>query len=389
MSEDRYEPPGPHEPLDFRWLLGVLRGRSTEWLVGYREWLVREQRRLRVEELAVLRVLDERREVDDTLAQADGVSVRSVRATLACARALEGLPQIAAAAAAGELSGEQLAEVVKVAEPGNPADDARWAAEAVSWSPADVAQQARTLNKPTPEDAAARRAARELRFWWNQRAGMLDGRFSLPDIDGALFEAVIQRMVEQMRPATGEPWESRARRGADALVALCRGYAEGEAPSVPAPLLRVEVPQQGPATIAGIPLSDATVEALRAQARVEPVLVDQQGAPVRVGRTEPARSDKARRAVTQRDGKCRFPGCDRRVGLEVHHLWPASWGGADHFSNLATVCVTHHTRLVPQGPWLLVGNPNAPNGLRLVHRDELTRLAQHRGAKPRAGPGAA
>jgi hypothetical protein len=61
--------------------------------------------------------------------------------------------------------------------------------------------------------------------------------------------------------------------------------------------------------------------------------------------------------------------------VQVHHLWPASWGGPDTIANLATVCVEHHTKLAPQGRRLLVGNPNHPAGLRLVDRDDLPALA--------------
>jgi len=49
---------------------------------------------------------------------------------------------------------------------------------------------------------------------------MLDGRFALADIDGALFERVINQMIDKMKPAKGQPWETRARRGADALIDL-------------------------------------------------------------------------------------------------------------------------------------------------------------------------
>jgi hypothetical protein len=63
----------------------------------------------------------------------------------------------------------------------------------------------------------------------------------------------------------------------------------------------------------------------------------------------------------------------------VHHLWPKSWGGKDEQSNLAGVCVgggtDHHADLAPHGPWLLLGNPNRVDGLRLVHRDQLAAIA--------------
>src|SRR5262249_9648352 len=163
---------------------------------------------------------------------------------------------------------------------------------------------------------------------------MLDGRFSLPDVDGALFERVLNQMIDKMKPAKGQPWDTRARRGADALIDLVRNYAHIEAPSGPDPYLVVHVPPEGPAEIAGIPLPEEMVEARRASGRIEPVLVDEVGVPVARGRARTALPPKVVRGVRLRDGQCRWPGCDRRAGLQVHHLWPVSWGGGDDQSNL-------------------------------------------------------
>ena len=99
------------------------------------------------------------------------------------------------------------------------------------------------------------------------------------------------------------------------------------------------------------------------------------------------------RAVLLRDSHCRCGNCEVRYGLQVHHLRPRSWGGSDDPSNLAAVCVPagHHQKLIPHGPWALVGNPNQPDGLRLVHLDDLTvEDARQLGLPPRrAGPNAA
>ncbi len=71
----------------------------------------------------------------------------------------------------------------------------------------------------------------------------------------------------------------------------------------------------------------------------------------------------------------------------------ASWGGTDELSDLAAVCRSggHHGMLVPTGPWALFGNPNRPDGLQLVHLDDLTgEQAEQLGLPPRrAGPNAA
>ena len=231
-------------------------------------------------------------------------------------------------------------------------------------------------------------------MWWPHDTGMLQLRGALPDIDGARFETTINRLIDRMRPPKGRPWDSRDHRGADALVGLCDLLDTVEPPvAAPKPLLVVEVPMTGPAEVAGIPLPDAMVEQLRASARIEPVLVDDHGVAATVGRRSSALSPKIVRAVLLRDGHCLVPGCEIRHGLEVHHLRPRSLGGTDDISNLATVCRTggHHGMLVPTGKWALVGNPNQPDGLRLVHVDHLTaeQATQLGRPPPRAAPAVA
>jgi hypothetical protein len=362
--------------------LAELRCRPTEWLVARREELVREQRRLRVEELAVTRVLDERGQLDDSLAGRDGVSCRSARETVETARALEALPAVAAAAHAGALSDEQLGAVTQLADAES---DAEWARRAPNVAPGDLARLARCQRVVAVEESWRRREARCLRMWWRKDTGMLGFAGELPDLDGSRFEATINRMIDRMRPPKGQTWDRRDHRGADALVELCRNFesVEVDTTAAPAPLLVVEVPARGPATIAGIPLADAMVEALHAQARVEAVVVDGHGVALARGARRAVLSPKIGRAVLLRDGHCRWPDCERRTGLQVHHLVPRSWDGGDDLANLAAVCTgggtDHHARLVPHGPWKLAGNPNFPDGLRLER-------VEQRSHHSRAGP---
>ena len=362
--------------FDYSLRLDELRSHSTEWLRSRRDELVAEQRRLRVEELAVVAILDERGMVDDSIAVTDGVSVRDMRATVETARALESLPEVAAVAHAGGMSPDQLTAVAQLADSHS---DAEWARRAPNTMPADLARLARSHRVPTEDEARARRRARGLHGWWDEQTAMFRmGGPGLPDVDGALVEAVFTHMVDRMTPPKGQPWASRAQRMADALVELARNYADVRAIEHPTPLLVVEVPLEGPAELNGVPLPAGMVEKLRASARIKPVLVDDGGAVVAKGRAAPTLPPRVRQSVLRRDGHCRF-GCDRRHGLQVHHLWPKSWGGTDDPSNLASVCVgggtDHHEGLAPHGALLLLGNPNRPDGLRVVHRDELSGLA--------------
>ena len=363
----------------------------TERLVVRREELVREQRRLRIEELAVVRVLDERGQIDVAMAGRDGVSERSLRETVETARALESLPAVAAAAYAGDLSAEQLGSVVALADEDS---DAEWARRAPNVAPVDLARLARTKTKPTFEEGRARYEARGLRMWWRKDKGMLHVRGELPDVMGAKFEATIQHLTEQMKPAKGHPWAPFEHRAADALVGMCDAVKVAEQVENPTlaaqPLFVVQCTKDGPAEVAGIALPDSIVEALLASASIEPVLVDDDGVPVAIGKRTTFLSPKVVRAVLLRDGHCRIPGCEICYSLQAHHLRPKSWGGDDELSDLAAVCTAagHHQMLVPNGPWALVGNPNLPDGLRLVHIDHLTdEDAEQLGLPPpRAGP---
>jgi hypothetical protein len=371
--------------------LDTLRSHSSEWLEMRRREVVAEVRCLQSEEFAILRVLDERGRIDATTGLG-GDSARTVREKIETARALESLPAIAAAAHAGHLSAEQLGAVVKLADDES---DAEWAERAPNLTPDDLARMAREQSKPAVEEGRARHAARKLRTWWEKDRGMLQIRGELPDLMGAKFEATIQKLTESMRPPKGQAWELWERRAADALVLMCDAVAVADRIDTPMavakPLLVVEVPESGPATVAGIPLPDAMIEQLRASASVEPLLVDEDGAPAAVGKRGSGLSPKVIRAVLLRDRHCRCGNCDLHYGLHVHHLRPSSWGGSDEISNLAAIASVHHPMLIPNGPYALVGNPNLPDGLRLVHIRDLTpEHAEQVGLPPpRAGPSAA
>jgi hypothetical protein len=347
-----------------------LRCRDTASLRARRVELVRIQREARAEELAVVAVLDERGALD-ALAAASGVSARIERETLDTARALDHLPAIAAVAAEGRLSDEQLVEVVQLADE---TTDTEWAERAPNCSPAQLQRLVRGQRTPTVEEPLARHRARSLRLAWNRDKTVLRINGEHPDLLGAKVEATINAMVERARPAKGREWELRDRRAADALAELCDRHedvAQNPEPTRAAhPVLVVEVPREGTAMCGGVPLPDAIVEQLRANATVEPVLVDDHGVPLVIGRRFAGISPKKARTVLLRDGSC-ICGCGLRHGLEIHHLVPRSWGGTDDISNLGAVFPSHHRELIPHGPWAIIGNPNVPGGLRKVIYTEL------------------
>ncbi len=256
--------------FDFRGRLDELRCHETPWLKARRDELRREQQQLRIEELAVVRILDERRALD--VMPDPTVSSRTAKETLEVARALESTPAIAQAAHEGRLSWDQLAPLTKLA---SAETDREWARRGPNCSPIDLAQEARKARVVTPEDAAARREARELRIWREPDAGMVAGRFRLPDVDGVLVEEVFEHMAERMRPAKGMAWDSLDHRKADALVELCTKYASVEPRRRRKPLVVIQMPVAAVtddtvpgATVAGIPIANTTARTVMAGARV-------------------------------------------------------------------------------------------------------------------------
>jgi HNH endonuclease len=253
-----------------------------------------------------------------------------------------------------------------------PETDAHWAERGPRWSPVDLERRARQQRGVTDDEAAARREARELKWWWERDSGMLALRGRLPDVDGAIVRGVLERMVERMKPVPGQPWDSRAHRGADALVHLAKNYAD----ATPGPTrshITFHVPPAGPAEVDGIPVAESTLAALADDATITAVTVDD-------GQLWGARTDtddvpaETKRFVWARDVHCRVGTCDE-TDCDIHHLVPRSEGGTNDPDNLVLAgrrC-GHHKMLVPNGPWILEGDPSQPDGLRLVHRDELAR----------------
>lgn len=353
--------------------LTELRCHSVDWLRSRLDSVIAAQRSLKVEELALRRVLDERGDADlaeDALRGRHNESPRTARQTLEMARRLEAVPAIAASAHAGALSSDQLVPLLQVA---TAADDAEWARRAPSYSPFELERLARNRRGVTAAEAAARREARELKWWWRRDTGMLAVRGEIPDVEGALVRAVFERMTDRMRPARGQPWDTLAHRGADALVDLCKGFADAK----PGPLrshITFHVPAHGPAEVDGVAIADATLANLVDDATVTSVTVEG-------GRLFGARTDtssvpaETSRFVRARDLHCRVGTCEATLGLEEHHLIPRCEGGTHDPQNvvLAGRACGHHQMLVPNGPWRLEGDPSQPDGLRLVRVDQLAR----------------
>ena len=350
--------------FDFRARVDELRCRGPKAIRAFVAEARRHQQRWYLQELAGTRALDELGALD---AKPDGtVSARTAKMNREVARSLEFLPKIAAAAWDGELSKDQLQPVAEMA---TPETDAEWAVRARTMAPIDLQRMARTTKAVTAADAAARRAARGVRSWRDAEQGMAGGRWWLPDVDGVLVEKVLDDMAERMRPAKGMPWDSLAHRKADALVDLCRNYADVKVAKRAKPLVVIHTnscPTCGPhgGEVDGMPIAPETVQGLLGDARV--VAEDDAAPLIDYGDGRIAIPVALERELARRDPHCRYPGCEHNRGLQHHHLDPVTWGGRTSRKLVVRLCPRHHPRMEPHGTERLVGDPDLPDGLRVI-----------------------
>lgn len=219
--------------------------------------------------------------------------------------------------------------------------------------------------------------------------------------DGATVLAVIEATRQELEeedpkddtseagePAARVPEDRWAASCADALVAICEAHqaagARRACSSGPRASVVVHVDRQvledasaeGCAHIEGVGVVSAhTVQRLVCDASVSTVAFQPDGTAVPEGRTRQI-PDSLRRAVRTRDGGCRWPGCDRRRYVDVHHVVFVSHGGRTKLTNLTTLCRAHH-RLVHEGGYRLSMDRHAsvsvetPGGAQLPRRTPL------------------
>ena len=152
---------------------------------------------------------------------------------------------------------------------------------------------------------------------------------------------------------------SRTVRRADALVWMAeRVFESGDSPALA--LARHEIVVHVDAEVlagggAGrcdiehhTAIAAQTARRLCCDAGIVPTVDGPDGRPLAVGRRTRAIPPAMRRALLNRDGGCRFPGCTATHRLHGHHVRHWAQGGQTALDNLVMLCPTHH-RLVHEG----------------------------------------
>jgi hypothetical protein len=175
--------------------------------------------------------------------------------------------------------------------------------------------------------------------------------------------AVVRSALEPLAQPNGDHDErGREHRNADAFVEVC-SHAQDAGVLPQRPHLQVTASLQTLQGLAGspagdmeysLPVSAETVQRLACDGTITRVVLAPESVVIDVGRARRVVAGATRRALTARDGHCRWPRCDRPASWsDAHHVIHWSKGGETDLSNMVLLCHRHHW-MAHEGGWQLV-----------------------------------
>ncbi len=309
-----------------------------------------------------------------------GLGRGAAREKVRVARALPALPAIDAAFASGRVSYSKVRAMTRVATPDN---EALLLEVALGSTAAQLEHACRLLRGTQPDESDPARA-RDRR--WVTSRGTADGMVSVQLRLQRDEAALVMQAIDELQPAGGDR--------ADGVVALAevalaerrcggwrsRGNADAHGASRPiAPatdvFITIDAAMLTGETQLGDGIPAATCRRILCDAGVVPVLVDERGASLDIGRKSRLIPPAIRRALHRRDKGCRFPGCDSSY-VHAHHMEHWLSGGATELGNLLSLCHFHHAG-IHDGLFSLSGDVDAP-----VFRDSRGRVLSHAPDRP-------
>lgn len=283
-----------------------------------------------------------------------GISRVTAQEKVRVARALWLLPKIDDAFARGDLSYSKVRAVTRVATEGNESALLSYAMNATATQVEAYCRRLRNGDRDESiTDAKKLHESRSLiRHFREDGAGTLS--VELPRGDLELVLAALEAVASTL---PDDPTRSLFAKGADALVQMARDVLAGRHEDARSSdnyqvLLHVDAAAlSGAGGESDLPLP--TVKRLCCDGSIVPVLVDDRGDPLNVGRKQRTVPIAIKRALEARDRTCVYPGCHHTRFLDAHHVQHWADGGETSLDNLLLLCATHH-RLVHEGGFGIV-----------------------------------
>jgi hypothetical protein len=217
-----------------------------------------------------------------------GISDWKARRWIAAAHALERLPLLSEAFASGELGIDKVVELTRFPTPETESRLIRWA-QGVSCG---CIRHKGDLATRSLEEAREAEQARSVSWWYFSENARFGLSAELPAAQGAVVAKAVERMAKTLPRMPGEDRDDDAgARRADALVALCSARIVADAdPDRATVVIHAQV-DSGTGDLhsceieGGPAIHPETARRLVCNARVQTVLEDPAGQPVRLGRT--------------------------------------------------------------------------------------------------------
>jgi hypothetical protein len=169
--------------------------------------------------------------------------------------------------------------------------------------------------------------------------------------------AILTKLDPLARKSGAHDDRSREKRFGDALVELASGggsQAQIQVTSSLETLLGLAGAPAADMEHSSVPICSKTIERLACDSSISRILLDSESTVIDVGRSKRVVSEPARRALTARDGHCRWPGCERPASWSAaHHVVHWIHGGTTDLDNLILLCHRHHW-MVHEGNWQIV-----------------------------------
>ncbi|MEX1006366.1 MAG: DUF222 domain-containing protein [Acidimicrobiia bacterium] len=291
-----------------------------------------------------------------------GLDIRSAQEKLRVARALDALPLVTEAFAAGRLSYSKVRAITRIATPENEEAMVDLALHATAAHVESVVRAYRGVlsREEETERAVTRRANRSHQFDWDDE-DLLAGHYRLTPEDGAVFMAAVDAAAEQVRAENPDVGYGVSL--ADALLVMAESYlANGPAARKSGDRYQVVVSVDGDVLAFdtdgecvvhnGPALAAETARRLSCDASAVLMVRGPTGEVLDVGRKTRTIPPAIKRALRARDTTCRWPGCHETRFLDGHHGIHWCHLGPTRLTNLVHLCWHHHF-LVHEGGWKL------------------------------------
>ncbi len=298
------------------------------------------------------------------------------------AHAIQELPAIRAAYAAGRMSWDQVRTATRYA---TPETDDEIAEDAPGMSVRELGRKAREIKL---RDVQEVHRTRHFTWKFDEENPVLWFNGKMVASDGVEFVKAITRLANVAPAEPGGTYESFEARSLDALLMLASQSRGADtdpdrATAVVHIPLAVLTDDEGQAEFEdGTPMLAETARRLLCDARLQINIEDDQDSVIGVGRTTRTIPAWLARPLRKRDNGCRYPGCARTRWIHFHHLVHWAHGGPTDLDNLISLCLFHH-RLVHEDGWKISGDPNGevvwirPGGMPFIPSDRDKWAAKH------------